>query len=372
MRTRTFILIAVVGLILAACSPADDAAESTSTTGSVEETTTTGSVASPDAVELSYSLVPGTSFTYEVDMDQSIDLHTTGDASALSEEEGEEIPENMSVQITGTTVFTHAVEEGPEPGTFAIHITGDFSDMEFNGTIDGEPVDSAEIPDFGTVAPIDTTIIVDENGNIIPSADDELGGDIFGSALFGDFSQMFDPTMSGTGAGQFVGPPFGDGPVTVGDTWSETIEVPFMPDSDPIVTQIDSEVTGVEEIEGNEVFVIVTTSTTSAFEFDFAELLLGFMFAFVPDDATGEDQAELDAIADQLRFAFALEETTVDMTTWFDHEAGLARMAEFDSGVNMTMDIAMPDDSTGEIVEFGMNMDLSSHIVYRLSEAGSA
>ena len=371
MRKRTYILLAVIALLVAACSPADEAGETTTTSDAAEETTTTES-ASPDAVELSYSLEPGTSFTYEVEMDQSIDLETTGDVSALAEEEGEDIPQDMSIRITGTTVFTHSVADGPEPGTFEIHITGDFSDMEFSGTIDGAPVDSADIPDFGTVDPIDMTIVVDENGNIIPSGEGDLGGDLFGSAMFGDFSQMFDPGMAGTGAGQFVGPPFGDEPVTVGDTWSETIEVPFMPDSDPIVTQIDSEVTGVDDIEGNEVFVIETTSVTSAFEFDFAELLLGFMFAFVPDDATDEQQAELDAIADELKFAFALDETRVDMTTWFDHEAGIARMAEFDSGVNMTMDIAMPDETTGELVAFGMKMDLTQHIVYRLSEAGSA
>ena len=372
MRSRTYILIAVLGLLAAACSPGDDAADTTSTTAA-ETTTTTEAPPIPEAVELSYALEPGASFTYEVEMDQTIDMETTGDAAALAESEtDEDIPENMSIQISGTTVFTHEVSEGPEPDTFEIHITGDFTDLEFSGTVDGEPVDSSEIPDLATIDPIDVTIVVDEDGNPIES--DEFGEfDLFGS-LGGDSDSFLDPSLFGanTGTGQFVGPPFGDEPVTVGDTWSETIEVPFMPDGDPIVTQIDSEVVGTDTIEGNDVFVIETTSTTSAFEFDFADFLIGFMFAFIPDDATDEERAEMDELAEQLRFAFALDETTLDMTTWFDHEAGVARMAEFDTNVNMVMDIAMPDEETGEVVAFGVTFGLDQHIVYRLTDADSA
>lgn len=372
MRSRTFIFAAVFGLLVAACSPGEDAAETTTT--SEPATTTTEAPPAPEAVELSYALEAGASYTYEVEMDQSINLTTSGDAAALSEEEGgEEIPENMSLQVKGTSVFTHDISDGPEPGTFEVHITGDFSDLEFSGTIDGEPVDETEIPDLGTLEPVDVTIIVDENGNPIQS--DELGDfDLFGALGGSESSSFLDPSAFGanSGAGQFVGPPFGDEPVTVGDTWSETIEVPFMPDSDPIVTQIDSEVVGTDTVEGNDVFVIETQSTTSAFEFDLADLLIGFMLAFIPDDATDEERAEMDLIAEQMKFAFGFDETNVQMTTWFDAEAGLSRMAEIDLGLNMIFDIAMPDEETGEVVEFALNMDLDQSIVYKLIEASSA
>ncbi len=375
MRIRTISLLSVFALVIVACGAA--AQDTTTTSSSTPETTTTTTleVETPEGVLLAYTLEPGTSFTYEVGIDQDIDMTTTGDTSALSsdlatpgEAEGgeEEIPGEMSLNITGTTVFTHSIAAGPEPGTFEVRITGDFTDLEFSGTVDGEPVAGDEIPDLAEMEPIDVTVIVDEQGNVIPG--DESGG------LFGELGglDMLDSLGGSAGMDQFIGPPFTEEEVTVGDTWSETVEIPAMPGEDPITTQIESEVVATDSIEGNEVFVIETTTTTSPIQFDLAELLLGFMFAFVPDDATEEEVAEMEALADQIRFVFSMDETTAEMTTWFDHQAGYARQADHSSTVHLVMDINMPDDETGELTAFGLDMNLSQDITYRLTEAGTA
>ncbi|MEE8375870.1 MAG: hypothetical protein V3S26_06085, partial [Acidimicrobiia bacterium] len=107
-------------------------------------------------------------------------------------------------------------------------------------------------------------------------------------------------------------------------------------------------------------------------EFDLAEFLIGFFQAFIPGDATDEGKAEIDAIAEELRFLFVIDETVSNMTTWFDAEAGYARQAEFSMSTSIVMDINMPDDETGEMVTFGMEMGIAQDVTYRLIDATNA
>ena len=356
MRIRTLTLLSVLALVVAACGGAGSEDGTTST--AADSTTTAPSA---EAVLLSYELEPGTSFDYEVDMNQTIDLTTSGDTAALGEEE---LPGDMSIVLSGTTTFQHTVSDGPEPGTYSIEITGDFSDLEVSGTVDGEPVDPAEVPEMAEMEPVSVTLVVDEQGNVIPDDSGGLGGDFLGD--LGGLDMLDEFGMSG-GPGQFVGPPLPDEEVTVGDTWSETIEVPAMPDDEPITTQIDNEVLDTDTIDGTEVFVIGTTTTTSPVEFDLAELLVGFLTAFVPEDATDEEMAEMEALAEQLRFAFSIDETVGEMTSWFDFEAGVTRQAEYTSDTHMVMDVNIPDETTGEMVEFAMDMTIGQDLTYRLT-----
>lgn len=364
MRIRTLTLLTVLALVAAACSPSTGN-DSTSTTAEPPESTTTTqqAVETPEPLLLSYSLESGTSYTFEVELNQKIDMMATGDAAALGEEE---VPGEMSVSVTGTSVFDYSVADGPEPGTYAVTITGDFSDLEFSGVVDGESVTAEDIPDFANMEPVDVTVIVDEQGNVIPD-ESGLGDDLLG---LGGLDMLGQLGSSGA-SGQFVGPPFTEDEVTVGDTWSETVETPTMPDEDPITTQIESEVVSMDVIDGNDVFVIETTTTTSPISFDLGQLLAGFMYAFVPEDATDEELAELDELVGQIRFAFDIDETVSHLTTWFDYEVGLARRADYSNTTHMVMDINMPDETTNELIAFGMDMNVSQDISYRLADAPS-
>jgi hypothetical protein len=367
MRIRSLTLATAITLVVAACG--SDAGPN-STDGAPDSTQ-----AAPEAVQLSYSLEPGSSMTYEVDMDQSIQMDIEGDPTALAEAGDEDFPATMDIRMTGISTFTHSVADGPEPGTFEITITGDFSDVEFSGTVDGEDITSGDDPaipdDFSAMEPVETTIIVDEQGNIIPSEEGGMGEEFFGDLGGLGGLDMLGSLGSAAGSpGQFVGPPLTDEEVTVGDTWSETVEVPTLPDSDPIVTTVDSEVVASEDLDGTPVFVIETKTSTSAIDFDFAEMIVGFMTAFLPEDASDEDIAEMEALTEQLRFAFSVDPSDAAMTTWFDAEAGLSRQADVTTDSHVVMDIAMPDETTGELVELAMDMTIDSNLVYRLVDEG--
>jgi hypothetical protein len=345
MRHRVLSL-AVLALVVAACNPAAE-------------------LEPPQEVELSYSLEPGSSYTYEVTLDQTFDVTTTGDAAALAEQD---VPGEMSVRMVGTSVFTHSVADGPEPGTYAVTITGDFSDMEFSGTVDGEPVDPAEIPELAEIEPVDVTVIVDEQGNVIPDANGGLeglpGGDDLGSlGGLGDMAQGFD-------LGRFVGPPLEEGEVGVGDSWSRSIEIPdLMGEGSAGSSEIESTITGTETLNGVEVFVIDTTVTVPEVTFDLAEIMLGMFEAFIPEDATAEDLAEFEQLEQNLRMSFSLEPSVTSATTLFDPESGMAMKSDYSGEQQLSMDMNVPDEATGEMIEFGVSMTIAQTIGYDLVEA---
>ena len=357
MPVRTLSFLAVIALVLAACARGDAADSTTTTVGA----TTTQPV--PEAMQLSYTLEPDTTFTYEVDLSQQIDMTTEGDAEAAGDEQ---MPGAMSITLDGTTTFTHTVAEGPEPGTFEVTIQGEFTDLTVEGTVDGEPADSREVPDLADIPPIDVTFVVDEQGNVISEETDSadpLGG-LGGLGGFGDLESL----AQGTELGRLVGPPLPEEQVTVGDTWTDTTEIPMglSADVDPITTEMVSEVVGTESVAGVEHFVIETVTTTSMIEFDLAEFLIGFFGAFLPDDASEEDQAELDALLEDLRFFFTIDEATGNMTTLFDADAGVSRRADVESLTHMVMDVNVPDETTGQMMGFVLDMTIDQSVQYRL------
>ncbi len=362
MRLRLLSILSVFALVVTACGAGE---ADQSNTSALQQTTTTQS--GPEAILLSYSLEPGTTYTYEVDLDQGIVMTSEGDGAVAGDED---MPGNMSLQLDGSTTFTHTVAEGPEPGTYEITIRGEFTDLNVAGTVDGAEVAPGEIPDIADMPPIDMTILVDEQGNAIPRGDET--GDLFGGDLgaLGALGGLETFTQGGD-LGRLVGPPLSDGPVTVGDSWSETIEMPMMMglDGDPVTTVITSEVTDTDTLDGHDVFVIETEMVTSMIEFDLAEFLIGFFEAFLPEDASGEDQAELDALVADLRFLMNIDETVGEMTTLFDAESGLARQADFASQTHMIMDLNMPDQATGEMMGFVLDMNINQKVTYRLVDS---
>jgi hypothetical protein len=275
---------------------------------------------------------------------------------------GEEVPGAASVDITGTATFTHSVSAGPEPGTYEVHITGEFGELEVTGEVDGESVDATDIPGFAAQEPVDVTLVVDEQGNIVPGPSGEGPmGDLFGG-LDGLGGGTHAPGMD---PGQFIGPPLSEEEVTVGDTWTDEIETPGLGE-EPIVTSITSTVSGVGDLDGAEVLVIDSKATTSLIEFDLAELFAGMLGAMGPEGTPGQDDAEIEQMLEQLRMLITVDGTTSDSRTWFDAAEGVARQSQTNASTSISMDMNVPDDQTGEMAGFVMDMTLDQDITYRL------
>jgi CheY-like chemotaxis protein len=173
------------------------------------------------------------------------------------------------------------------------------------------------------------------------------------------------PPAPGLDPGQFFGPLFSDDEVAVGDTWTDEVETPGMGD-EPVVTTVTNTITGIEEFDGAQVYVIDTTSTTSPIEFDLGEFFRGLFGAFAPEGATPEDTAEFEELMSQLKFQITVDDTTADGTTRFDAEAGVARQSEINAATHVAMDMMIPDDTTGEMIAFQMAMAIDQVVTYHL------
>ncbi len=339
--------LAVFALVVASCGG----------TGAAPAATTASNPAleAPEPVLLSYALEPGAVFTYEVVLGQDIRMTSSGDPSAV---DGEDAPGEADLHMEATATFSYAVAAGPEPETYEITITGEFADLSVSGTVDGEPVDPEQIPDFAALGPVETTIVVDAKGKLIPDTRD-------GDDLFGGMDFLGGGSMPGAEIEKFFGPPLPDGEVTVGDTWTETMESPMPFGGEPIVTTVNGRVSGVDVVNGVEVFVIETTTSTSQIEFDLSEFFAGFFGAFLPEDATEEEKASQEALTEAMKFLFAIDPSTSFSKSWLDPDTGLVHRAEIANSVHFVMDVAMPDENTDELVEFGMDMTLDQEVTLR-------
>lgn len=317
----------------------------------------------PGVALAAYSLQAGTSFNYQVDIEQDISMAVEGDTSTIGEED---FPGDSEIHLTGSAMFTQTVADGPRPGTFEVTVVGEFTDLTVSGTVDGESVD--EVPEFADLSPIDTTFVVDEKGRIIGSdagSDDPLGGLM-------DPTSAFDPaSMPDLDPGRFLGPELPDGDVGVGDTWETDDELTGFGD-DPVVVNASSTVTGTDDIDGIEVLVIETNSSTSRIEIDLGEFLLGMFGALAPEDMEPEEAEQFDDLLESLRFLIFIDDASSDATTWVDPVAGIVWQSQSASSTSMGIDVSVPDQETGELIEAIVDMTLRQDLTYRLTEGPSA
>lgn len=353
MRKSFLTILSVMLVIVAACSdPSGDPGDGTTVPDSQAE-----------AVLLSYSLTAGTDYTYDLEVTQNIVMTAEGNGSSLGEED---FPGSADIEMTARGTITYTVADGTKPNTYEVTITGSFDDVTATGTVDGEDIESGEVPDFAEIQPVEMTLIVDEQGNIIP---DELGADPT-AGLLGGMENLTDLPGANLAA-QFFGPPFGDEPVTVGQAWTTTNTTPG-PGDEPTVTTTEGRVTGIDAVDGVEVFVVESTSETSPVEFDLAEFFVGLFSGFMPASPAPEEQEELQALIDGLRFAVSVDGARANSTTLFDPVTGVAHNFESQNSSNVAMDINFPDEATGELVGFVMEMKVDQSSNLRLVSAPNA
>lgn len=382
MRRSTLPTLALVAaLTLAACG--EGAAESATTAATAGSdlpatTTTTGAPATTTTVPtlqpagLVYRYEPDTSLVYRLDVEQRIGMRAEGDEGAFGDEE---LPLDADLETSVSTLMTYEVYPGPDEGTSEITITADFADVAVSGTVNGEAFDAEEDDlDAGEIAPIDVTVVVDERGNVLSvSGAGEEAAELLGPGLSGLQS------LGSGDLGRPLGPAFPDGDLAVGDTWTEERSEEG-PDG-PIVTRTTHTVVASEVLDGVPVLVIESLSETDAVEVDLSEFFRALFqgFAGMAEGMTGTTTAtettlppDLEEMLEQLVFRMSLDPSRATATTWFDPEAGIVRKAVQEAVVSMTMTFRGPDEASGELVGFTMQMDLAQTASFTLEEAAAA
>ncbi|MGF1618855.1 MAG: hypothetical protein ACFCU2_13780 [Acidimicrobiia bacterium] len=365
MRLKLAALFAALALVLAACSSESGGSSTIGGDPGGDSTTTTQDAPDVEEMLLTYTLSAGDTFVYDVVIDQNIEMSSEGEGSSFGDEE---LPGSASVQLTASGTFTYEVADGPEPGTYSVTITSDLTAVSATGTVDGEAIDSDEAPEFAEIEPVSVTLVVDEQGNVLP--DSATAEDPFAD-LFGGLDEIGPGAIPGAELGQFFGPPFPDDEVAVGDTWSDTFETPGF-GAEPFSTSVTSTVTGEGSVDGVDVLVVDSEVVVDAFEFDLGEFFVGLFSGFLPADASSEEQAQIDALIDNLRFVMSFDESGSRSTTYFDPEVGITRQFDVTSSSLIGMDINFPDEETGELVGFVMDMAIAQTVSHKLVGGPSA
>ncbi len=365
MRFKLAALVAALALVLSACSSETGGSSTTAGDDGAGSATTTTQAPDMEEMLLTYTLSAGDTFVYDVVIEQHIEMSSEGEGSSFGEED---LPGSASVQLTASGTFTYEVAAGPEPATYSVTITSDLTEVDATGTVDGEPIDSDETPEFAEIEPVSVTVVVDEQGNVIP--DSTTADDPFAD-LFGGLGEMGPGAIPGAELGQFFGPAFSDNEVAVGDTWSDTFETPGF-GAEPFSTSVTSTVTGEDTVDGVDVLVVDSEVVVDAFEFDLGEFFVGLFSGFLPEDASAEERAEIDALIENLRFVMSFDQSGSESTAYFDPVAGLTRQYDVTSSSLIGMDINFPDEETGEMVGFVMNMAIDQNVSHKLVGGPSA
>ncbi len=320
----------------AAAPPTATMAPETTTTNASQttvasETTTTAAAPDFEPTLLSYHYPSSGEVEYAVSIEQQAEMRLDGGAAA------EMPPGPITVNSILAGTLSYRTDPGAEENTTIIRILSDFKVVENKASMGGMPTDEiVDAPGFET--PIDITVVVDQQGNVLEFSSKELD-DLVGN-------ENFLPNSS-AGNQQFsrpVGPAFPDHPVDVGDTWTERTE-----EEGPggmVITNAEHRLVAVEGTEDRPILVVESEYQTEPFEWDMSEFLTGMFGAF--SDELPEDEAqEGQEVLSEFKLLISVTPGPVQATTWFDPQAGLVIESEHQAQGEVTTHMTFPGE-TGE------------------------
>lgn len=309
-----------------------------------EDTATT--VADVDPVSLRYGFEAGQEFVYDVDLDQALQLETSGSSTAVAEDD---LPASADVRIGAFGTFTYTVTDVTEDGNLTVQIEGSFDDVTVEGTADGEPVESVEdVGQFGLISPVSRTVVIDRRGRVV--TDTTQGADPLGLAslplggLAGDL-------------GRVVGPVLPDEEVVPGESWTHTTQQAVFGE-ETVETTVTASVSSMDVVDGREVAIIAAATETGPLTVDLSEFFSGFRGAF------GEG-ADTTAPAGDVVFRIDVEPASSESTTAFDPDAGIPIRSTLEGPSSLSMEVALPGES-GDVERFDVSLSVDQTTTYTL------
>jgi hypothetical protein len=339
MTRRLTALAAVVLLVAAACGGSSDP---TADKGGV-------TVARP----LAYSLTGDVALDYRVEMDMAMTT-TFGDSFTALDPS---MPGSMDMTMEFEMLTGYRISDGDEPGTY--RVTMDVRDLELGGgsfKMGSETMDFSDLPQSQLDDVLDQQVM--EVSYIITEQGEVLSMEVAGVPI--DINGILGGTSAGSATGQMFGPQLPDGPVNVGDTWT-TVSEEQLPGMDPIVTEQTHTITGREEKNGYDTWLIKTEASTGAYTITWDDLVA----------MAGElgGLAEL-GVDESMPPAFTLSmrssPTGSTTYTWFAPDLGVTVAQDTTAHISMTMEMGGLPNTGGRAV--GMSMDGSTHMYMELEQ----
>lgn len=327
MTRKVVIVVAALALLAGACGAGPDP--------SADGGTAT-------ARPLAYSLTGDATFDYHVAMDMSMTT-TFGDAFKALDPS---MPSSMETTMEMEFDSSYRIESGDEPGTY--RVTLGLSGMELGAggvSMGSESFDFSDLPqgdldDVLEAQVAEVSYVIDEQGEVLSM---EIAGVPF------DVSGILGGTSSGGGnTGQMFGPQLPEGEVTIGDSWT-TVATQELPGMDPIVTEQTHTISGREERDGYDTWVIRTESSTDAYTITWDDIVA--MAASLGGLAEmGVDETMPPAFQMSMRSS----PTGSTMITWFEPDLGLTVAQDMSTNLAMTMEMAGLPNTGGRSVSMSI------------------
>ncbi len=367
-RTRIAVTVVALGLVGAACGRAATSTSAAPPTAPDAPSTTSAAFGTVQAQRLSYAYEDVETVEYLLSIDQTVAMHNDGD---VPPDESGDLPVDVAIHSVLEGPIRYETSPGPEPGTTRIRIVTELTDVSVEGTVDGVPADGTEgLDDVGAIAPIDVTVVVDDQGTIVSVDGDEFG-DV--SGFLGNQGTAGLGFVGNQQLGRPVGPAFPDQPVTIGDSWTEVTETEG-PDG-PIVTTATHTLVATETVDGTDVVVVESSYETEEIEMDLGRLLRD-MFTGLADgvgadpEMSPEDRAELEAAFEEIAFVIHVEPTMSTAVSRFSPDTGLVVSADVEVDAAMSMDVRVPDE-TGGVRSLTTEMTIHQSMRYELVGDGA-
>jgi hypothetical protein len=327
---RHLFTILALALVSAAC-------------GSGDGTTDPASTSIP-GTRLAYQYSTGDHLVYDFEMTQgivaTIDFEATPGLLGDSD-----VPGETDIAVTVTGVLIYDITDGPDPGTYEISITGEFTDTTVSGTIDRRPV--SEMGDLPTdlapaLTPPELTIVIDESGRLVSTA--TSAGDVFGL--------LADPTAVAAMVGLdpltgHLGPVFPTEPIATGETWTDDVSREVL--GTPTTTTSTHTFTDIAQSGAGTFAMIDSTLSSSGFEVSLGQLLAA-LFGGSNDLADGASTGDVSSQVAGAGFDMLIagEAMTGRSSSSFDLEAGRLHRYELTTTSPIAITLTFPNEETGE------------------------
>ncbi len=300
---------------------------------------------------LAYSLTGDVALDYRVEMDLAMTT-TFGDSFRALDPS---MPGSMLMTMEFEMLTGYRISDGEEPGTY--RVTMDVRDLKLgdgNVTMGSEKLDFSDLPQSQLNEVLDQQVV--EVSYIITDQGEVLSMEIAGVPI--DVSGILGGTSSGSATGQMFGPQLPEGPVNIGDTWT-TVSEEQLPGMDPIVTEQTHTITGREEKNGYDTWVIKTEASTGAYTITWNDLVA------MAEQLGGIGELGIDESMPPA-FTMSMRSSPTGSTTytWFAPDLGVTVAQDTTAHVAMTMEMAGLPNTGGRAV--GMSMDGSTRMYMEL------
>ena len=336
----------------------------TTTTAAPTTTTTAGSVETGDEVAtVEVPDLKATVLVYKYPADGVVEYaySSTNDYSLFYAAERSDLRWEGSFRYEG--FVRYLTGPGSDSDTTSITIEIERNIVEGRHLIDG--VKPSDHPDAEPAVPGDSwtpepveAVIVDQRGNVLEAP-------VMSASTLNNNPSFFGYIHTSIRSGVFgrpFGPAFPDSPVTVGDSWTEVITSEEV--GGPVVITATHDLVDAEVILGRELLVVNSEYVFERFEWDFSDLMPGFMEA----SRSGEpDAAGVREALPGYLLKYVGRDATVRAVTFFDPETGLVVQGEISDSEAVVREIRTPIENLSLTLHLYENIENRYQITFPIA-----